>query len=273
VTPIRLRVFEPFRSIFYAPNFVAIHGGHFASEGFEITLVTASKALGTVDALRDGTADLALSGLMRSFELVDRGGPPLVHFAAVNDRNGFFLLSREPRPRFAWSDLVGRTVISFSGAPTPWLCMQAVLRRHAVDPARVTFVRDLGTGEAIDAFRARKADFLEHGPPMIDDLVAEGTGHLVASMGEATGPVPFTSFMTTPEKLARERAMLVRFVRGGVSRDRPEDPGARGRAVSPAGHLEPRPGADAHGIRGAAGDPAGRRVHHAPPSLRRPRGH
>jgi len=214
VTPIRLRVFEPFRSIFYAPNFVAIHGGHLASEGFEIRLTTASKALGTVDALRDGTADLALSGLMRSFELIDRGGPPLVHFAAVNDRNGFFLLSREPRPRFAWSDLVGRTVISFSGAPTPWLCMQAVLRRHAVDPARVTFVRDLGTGEAVDAFRARKADFLEHGPPMIDDLVAEGTGHLVASMGEATGPVPFTSFMTTPEKLARERAMLVRFVRG-----------------------------------------------------------
>src|SRR5436309_352237 len=82
---------------------------------------------------------------MRSFELVDRGGPRLVHFAAVNDRNGFFLLSREPRRRFAWADLVGRTVISFGGAPTPWLCMQAVLRRHGLDPARVTFVRDLST--------------------------------------------------------------------------------------------------------------------------------
>ena len=42
----------------------------------------------------------------------------------------------------------------------------------------------------------------------------DGTGHLVASMGEATGPVPFTSFMAPPETLARERAMLVRFVRG-----------------------------------------------------------
>lgn len=214
MTPARLRVFEPFRSIFYAPHLVAIHGGHFAAEGFEITLTTASKALGTVDALRDGAADLALSGLMRSFDLVDRGGPRLVHFAAVNDRNGFFLLSREPRPRFAWSDLAGRTVISFSGAPTPWLCMLAVLRRHGVDPARVTFVRDLETPEAIAAFRAGKADFLEHGPPVIDDLLADGTGHLVVSMGEATGPVPFTSYMATPEKLARARVMLVRFVRG-----------------------------------------------------------
>ncbi|OLB06980.1 MAG: hypothetical protein AUH14_04905 [Candidatus Rokubacteria bacterium 13_2_20CM_69_15_1] len=210
----RLRVVEPFRSLFYAPQFVAIHGGHLGAEGLEIALSTAARAGGTVEALRNGSADLALGGLMRSFELVDRGGPRLVHFAAVNDRNGFFLLSRHPRPRFAWPELLGRTVISFGGAPTPWLCMQAVLRRHGVDPARVTFVRDLSTADAIAAFRAGKADFLEHGPPIVDELVADGTGHLVASMGEATGPVPFSSFMATPETLARERDVIVRFVRG-----------------------------------------------------------
>ncbi len=214
MTSVRFRVIEPFRSIFYAPNLVAIHGGHFAAEGLEIALTTASHELNAADALRDGRVDVALSGLMRSFDLIDRGGPRLVHFAAVNDRNGFFLLSRAPRPRFAWSDLAGRTVLSFAGAPTPWLCMQAVLRRHGVDPARVTFVRDLGTPEAVAAFRAGKADFLEHGPPVVDELIADGTGHLVASMGEATGPVPFTSFMATPEMLARERATLVRFTRG-----------------------------------------------------------
>jgi len=76
-------------------------------------------------------------------------------------------------------DLVGRTVISFGGAPTPWLCMQAVLRRHGVDP---------GAGDVhpvtLDArrgryFRAGKADFLEHGPPVVDQLIADGAGHLV----------------------------------------------------------------------------------------------
>ncbi|MEK7385651.1 MAG: ABC transporter substrate-binding protein, partial [candidate division NC10 bacterium] len=198
----RLRVIEPFRSPFYTPQFVAIHGGHLAAEGLEIALATAARGAGTVDALANGQADLALSGLMRSFELADRGGARLVHFAAMNDRNGFFLLSREPRPGFAWSDLVGRTVISFGGAPTPWLCMQAVLRRHGVDPARVTFVRDLSAPDAVAAFRAGKADFLEHGPPVVDQLLADGTAHLVASMGEATGPVPFSSFMTTPEMLS-----------------------------------------------------------------------
>ncbi|OLD40341.1 MAG: hypothetical protein AUI57_00040 [Candidatus Rokubacteria bacterium 13_1_40CM_2_68_8] len=210
----RLRVVEAFRSIFYAPLPVAIHGGHLAAEGLEIELATAALGAGTVEALRTGDADIALSGLMRSFELLDRGASRLVHFAGVNDRNGFFLVSRQARPRFGWSDLVGRTVISFGGAPTPWLCMQAVLRRHGVDPTRVTFLRDLSTPEALAAFRARKADFLETGPPVVDQLIADGTGHLVASMGEATGPVPFSSFMATPETLTANRTVLVSFVRG-----------------------------------------------------------
>ena len=215
MTPDRpLRVVVAFHSIFYAPLPVAIRGGHFAAEGVAVDPETPALAAGTVDALLSGVADVSLSGIMRSFQLVDRGGARLVHFAAVNDRNGFFLLSREPRPRFGWPDVAGRTIISFGGAPTPWLCMQAVLRRHGVDPARVTFRRDLSTPDAIAAFRAREGDFIEHGPPVIDQLIADGTGHLVASMGEATGPVPFSSLMATPETLTKQRDVLIRFVRG-----------------------------------------------------------
>ena len=215
VTPGRpLRVVVAFHSIFYAPLPVAIRGGHFAAEGVEVDPETPALAAGTVDALQGGVADISLSGIMRSFQLVDRGGPRLVHFAAVNDRNGFFLLSREPRPRFAWPDVAGRTIISFGGAPTPWLCMQTVLRRHGVDPARVAFRRDLSTPDAIAAFKARQGDFIEHGPPVIDKLIADGTGHLVASMGGATGPVPFSSLMATPETLTKQRDVLIRFVRG-----------------------------------------------------------
>jgi NitT/TauT family transport system substrate-binding protein len=63
-------------------------------------------------------------------------------------------------------------------------------------------------------FKARQGDFIEHGPPVIDQLIADGTGHLVASMGEATGPVPFSSLMAKPETLTKQRDVLIRFVRG-----------------------------------------------------------
>lgn len=210
----RIRVVVAFHSIFYAPLPVAILGGHFAAEGLEVDPETPALGAGTVGALQSGAADVSLSGIMRSFDLADRGEATPVHFAAVNDRNGFFLLSRQAQPSFGWSDLIGRTVISFGGAPTPWLCMQSVLRRHGVDPARVTFLRGLSTEDAVAAFRARKGDFIEHGPPVVDQLLADRTGHLVASMGDATGPVPFSSLMATRETLTRDRERMVRFVRG-----------------------------------------------------------
>ena len=209
----RLVVYEPFRSIFYAPQFVTLYGGHFAAEGLNVEVRTSTAAVTTTSALIDGTAQVSLGGVMRSLDLADRGGPRLVHFAEVNSRNGFFLLSRTPRPAFAWPDLIGRTVLSFAEAPTPWQCMLTVLRRHRVDPARVRIERTRPVAEAIAAFRAGHGDFLETGQPSTELLIAEGAAYLVASMGEATGPLPFSSYMTTPAALADRRDMLTRFTR------------------------------------------------------------
>ena len=206
-------VYEPFRSIFYAPQFVTLYGGHFAAEGLDVEVRTASGGVTTTGALIDGTATVSLGGVMRSLDLADRGGPRLVHFAEVNSRNGFFLLRREPAPPFAWSQLAGRTVLSFAEAPTPWQCMLTVLRKHGVDPARVRIERTLPVAEAVAAFRAGHGDFLETGQPFTEILLREGAAHLAASMGDATGPLPFSSYMTTTAALTERREVLVRFTR------------------------------------------------------------
>jgi len=161
----------------------------------------------------DGSIEISLGGLMRSFDLADRGGRLLPHFAEVCSRSGFFLLSREPRPSFRWIDLVGKTVISFAEAPTPWQCMLTVLRREGVDPASVRIERHRPVAEALAAFRSGHGDFFEQTQPIVEQMLAAGEGHLVASMGEATGPVPFTSYMTTPDFLRREPETLLRFTR------------------------------------------------------------
>ncbi len=204
---------EPFRSPFYSIVFVALAEGHFRAEELDVTLTTAPVSGGTVQALLDGNVQISLGGLMRSFELADHGGPPLVHFAEVNSRNGFFLLAREPRPGFRWSHLAGKTVVSFAEAPTPWQCMLTVLRRNGVDPATVTIERRLRVPDAVAAFRAGHGDFLEQGQPTVERLLDEGAAHLVASMGDATGPVPFSSFMTTSRFLRDESDVVRRFTR------------------------------------------------------------
>ena len=72
---------------------------------------------------------------------------------------------------------------------------------------------------------------------MIKRLLTEGRGHLVASMGEATGPVPFSSYMTTPAFLAREPDVIARFTRATYQTQRwlaSHGAGDIARAVAPA---------------------------------------
>ncbi len=208
-----IRVLEPFHSLFYAPLYVSLGLGHFRDEGLDVRPDTPPQSGGTVAALLDGSSEISLGGIMRSLDLADRGTGLLPHFIEVNSRNGFFLLGRTARPDFRWSELAGKTVLSFAEAPTPWQCLLTVLRREGVDPATVRIERDRPLAEKVAAWRAGHGDFLETGQPIVEELVAEGGAHLVASMGDATGPVPFSSYMTTPARLRDDRELLLAFTR------------------------------------------------------------
>ena len=209
-----LTVPMPFHTPFYAPLVAGVALGHFAEEDLDVTVVPAATfPRGTMQALLDGEIEICLGGLMRSFELADRTGRVVTHFAEVCSRSGFFLLARQPMPRFRFQDLIGKTVIGFAEAPTPWQCLLTVLRRAAVDPARVRIERERPLADAIAAFRAGEGDFLETTQPAVEELVAAGVAHVAVSMGEATGALPFTSYMATPEFLAREPELVRRFVR------------------------------------------------------------
>ena len=209
-----LTVPMPFHTPFYAPLVAGVALGHFTAEDLDVTVVPAATyPRGTMQALLDGEVEICLGGLMRSFELADRTGRVVTHFAEVCSRSGFFLLARQPMPRFKFQDLIGKTVIGFAEAPTPWQCLLTVLRRAAVDPARVRIERERPLADAIAAFRAGAGDFLETTQPAVEELVAAGVAHVAVSMGEATGALPFTSYMATPEFLAREPEVVRRFVR------------------------------------------------------------
>jgi len=209
-----MTVLMPFYTPFYAPLAAGAALGHFREEGLDVKWQPAVRfGKSAVEALLDGSIEITLSGLMRSFDVADRDGRFLPHFAEVCSRSGFFLLGRKPMPGFRWTDLAGKTVIGFAEAPTPWQCMLTVLRRQGVDPAAVRIERNRPGPEALAAFRSGHGDFFEQTQPIVEQLLASGEAHLVASMGEATGPVPFTSYMTTPEFLRREPETVLRFTR------------------------------------------------------------
>jgi NitT/TauT family transport system substrate-binding protein len=115
--------------------------------------------------------------------------------------------------------------------------MLAVLRREGVDPAAVNIERHRPLAQKVTAWRAGHGDFLETGQPIVEQLLMEGAAHLVVSMGDATGPVPFSSYMTTPERLRTDPDLILRFTRAVYATQRwmaKADPMEIGRVIAPS---------------------------------------
>jgi NitT/TauT family transport system substrate-binding protein len=211
-----IRIVVAFPLPFYTPLWVGRRIGAFEAEGLAVTVLVPPPG-GTVDLIQRGEAEVALGGVMRSFVLADRGGPLLTAIAEVNSRDGFLLLSRTPAERFTWRNLERGRLILFGEAPTPWMCLQSVLRQRGVDPARLSVIQGLSVADATRAFLAGEGDYLETAQPNAEELLASGKAHLAAAMAGPVGHVPYSSLVVTRE-FRRERPETCAAVVRGLAR-------------------------------------------------------
>jgi NitT/TauT family transport system substrate-binding protein len=211
-----LRLALTFHHVFYAPYYVALHRGLFDAHGLELATVVPGDGRLVIAAQASGELVVALGGIMRSLVSHDAGEPdPPLHFTRVNDRDGFFLVGRQPS--FDWPDLLGRRLILFSEAPTPWYVLRALLLDRGLDPDRIEAIPGLPAPEAAAAFRAGQADFLTAPAQVVEALVADGSGVIVREMAAEGGPIPYSSYSAKRAVLDGKAEALTAFVRAHVA--------------------------------------------------------
>lgn len=193
-------------SAFYSPLIATKAAGLLQAEGLEPELSIATPATPARRSLADGEVELIQSAPSASWGPLERGETSdIVHFAQVNQRDGFFLLARAPDPAFAWSRLEGATVLADHGGQ-PLAMLKYALHRQGVDFGAL-YVVDAGSSEQMAAaFRAGQGDYVHLQGPAPQQLARDGVGHVVASVGEAIGPVAFSSLCATRAWLASDMA-------------------------------------------------------------------
>src|SRR5438034_768766 len=215
----RIRLGVTFHSVFYAPYFVALERGLFAAEGIELEAEAFGDGRLVLAGMEQGELDVGIGGVMRSMLGYDRdeSGMP-IHFARINDRDGFFLLGRSET--FDWPDLIGRRLILFSEAPTPWYVLRAFLLERGLDPDRISVVDNLAAPEAAAAFRAGQADFLEAPAHIVEELVRDGAGLILREMAREAGPLPYSSYCARPAFLDQQPEAISALARAHVAAPR-----------------------------------------------------
>ncbi len=210
-----LRLMETFRSLFYTPIYVAVAGGFLLREGLDTFFSTLPAGQAGVDVLRRGEADVLQTGVSRSLMALDQGHQDApVHIAEINQRDGFFLVSRRPAEGWQWKALEGATLVPVGFTPVPWTTLKAALARHDVNLAQVRLAQGLPLREALELFRGGGADYIHLPHPQAQQLVSDDQGHIVAAIGPGLGHLCYSSFAVTPGLLERRQEVLQRFVNG-----------------------------------------------------------
>src|SRR5258707_11776806 len=135
-----LRIMVSRHSVFYSPLIATIAGGFLERRGVAAEYSILAKGQRSSALIRDGSVDILQAAVSSSWKPMEQGESPLpVHFAQINQRDGFFLVAREPDAAFEWNKLAGHEVLA-DHAAQPFIMLKYAARSNGVEWARVNAI-------------------------------------------------------------------------------------------------------------------------------------
>jgi len=202
----KIRIQFTLFSAFYSPLISTMSGGFLKAEGLDPEWSVSPPGVSAIAALQDGSAHVVQSALSQAFTPLNEGKtPPAVHFAQVNEMDGFFLTGREPDPAFTWKKLEGAEVVMFK-AGQPLAMFKYACHRAGIDFAKIKPVYPGGAADIDRAFREGQGRYVQQQGPFPQQLHADGVGHIVAQVGKQIGPCGFSSLAATRAWLKTDMA-------------------------------------------------------------------
>lgn len=193
-------------SAFYSPLISTMSGGFLQEEGLEPDWSVAPPGVSAIAALKDGSAHVVQSALSQGFGSLNKGEDPgVVHFAQINEMDGFFLTGRAPDPDFTWDKLEGADVVLFSGGQ-PLAMFKYACHKAGIDYDKLNVINPGNAADIDKAFREGQGQYVQQQGPFPQQLEADGVGHVVAQVGKQIGPCGFSSLCALPDWLDTDMA-------------------------------------------------------------------
>jgi NitT/TauT family transport system substrate-binding protein len=179
-----IRIMASRHSAFYSPLLTCIQ--FLREEGHNIPYSVLSPQQRSYALLRDREIDIMQSAVSSNWKPREQGIEPLpVHFAQINQRDGFFIVGRQPDPEFQFKTLEGKTLLADHGLQ-PLVMLKYAVKHNGADWKQIKVI-DAGTPEKMAAaFSAGTADYVHLQGPV-------AAGEVIASVGAAMPPVAFSS--------------------------------------------------------------------------------
>ncbi len=208
-----IKVNEVTRSVFYAPQYVAINQGFFKENGIDIELSTGQGADAVMTAVLSNQCDIGFAGPEASIYVYNEGKEDYCQvFAQMTKKDGSFLVARNDTDNFSWQDLKGKTIIPGRKGGVPYMTFEYVLRKNGLNPSTDLVLDDSIKFDLMaGAFSSGSADYVTLFEPTASATEEQGKGYIVASVGEASGEIPYTAYFAKKSYIANNEDTIQKF--------------------------------------------------------------
>ena len=206
---------EVTRSVFYAPQYVAIANGYFEEEGLELEITTGQGADKVMTAILASQSDIGLCGPEAAIYVYNEGKEDYAQvFAQLTQKDGSLLVSKEPIENFKWEDVKGKTVIPGRKGGVPYMTFEYVLKQNGINPEiDVNLDDSIKFDLMAGAFTGGEAEFVTLFEPTASMTEDAEKGYVVASVGEAAGEVPYTAYCAKKSYIEENSEIIEGFTR------------------------------------------------------------
>jgi len=208
-----VRLSEVTRSVFYAPQYVALNKGFFEEEGLKIELTNGQGADKVMTAVLSDQVDIGFSGPEAAIYVYNQGKEDhAVVFAQLTKRDGSFLIGRNEEPDFMWSNVRGKTIIGGRKGGVPEMTLEYVLRQNNLTPREdVDIDTSIQFALMAPAFTGGKGDYVTLFEPVASAIEKEGKGYIVASIGKESGEIPYTAYYAKKSYIENNKDIIQKF--------------------------------------------------------------
>ncbi len=208
-----IKMNEVTRSVFYAPQYVAINNGYFREYGIDIDLTTGQGADAVMTSVLSGESEIGFAGPEASIYVYNEGKEDYTQvFAQLTKRDGSFLVSKEQIEDFDWTDLKGSTVIPGRKGGVPYMTLEYVIKQHGLVPGTDLILDDSIKFDLMaSAFTSGDADFVTLFEPTASNVEQIGKGYVVASVGEESGEIPYTAYFAKKSYIEENEQLIQNF--------------------------------------------------------------